>query len=89
MVPGIRKQAVGNLAMVKRNGHVANSSGAVTSPASEVGANRALAPAFGAALGMFRRDRRKQFGVDGEYASTGGVYISDEWLVTDPETSLP
>jgi cardiolipin synthase len=27
--------------------------------------------------------------VDGEYASTGGVCISDGWLVTSPETGLP
>ena len=46
-------------------------------------------PTFGAPLGVVRRDHRKLVGVDGEYASTGGVCISDGWLVTDPETGLP
>lgn len=45
-------------------------------------------PAFGAPLGAIRRDHRKLLGVDGEYASTGGVCISDGWLVTSPETGL-
>ena len=46
-------------------------------------------PALGAPLGAIRRDHRKLIAVDGEYASTGGVCISDGWLVTSPETGLP
>src|SRR5215207_10679615 len=45
-------------------------------------------PALGAPLGVIRRDHRKLLAVDGEYASTGGVCISDGWLVTSPETGL-
>ena len=46
-------------------------------------------PAFGGPLGAIRRDHRKLLAVDGEYASTGGVCISEGWLVTSPETGLP
>ncbi len=46
-------------------------------------------PALGAPLGVIRRDHRKLLAVDGEYASTGGVCISDGWLVTSPDTGLP
>jgi cardiolipin synthase A/B len=46
-------------------------------------------PTLGAPLGAIRRDHRKLLAVDGEYASTGGVCISDGWLVTSPETGLP
>ena len=46
-------------------------------------------PTAGAPLGAIRRDHRKLLGVDGEYASTGGVCISDGWLVRSPETGLP
>jgi cardiolipin synthase len=46
-------------------------------------------PASGSPLGVIRRDHRKLIAVDGEYASTGGVCISDGWLVTSPETGLP
>src|SRR5215204_2744757 len=46
-------------------------------------------PALGAPLGVIRRDHRKLLAVDGEYASTGGVCISDGWLITSPETGLP
>jgi cardiolipin synthase len=45
-------------------------------------------PTLGAPLGVIRRDHRKLLAVDGEYASTGGVCISDGWLVTSPETGL-
>src|SRR3712207_9028016 len=45
-------------------------------------------PTVGAPLGVIRRDHRKLLAVDGEYASTGGVCISDGWLVTSPETGL-
>src|SRR5918998_836747 len=45
-------------------------------------------PTFGTPLGVIRRDHRKLIAVDGEYASTGGVCISDGWLVTSPETGL-
>jgi cardiolipin synthase len=45
-------------------------------------------PTLGAPLGMIRRDHRKLLAVDGEYASTGGVCISDGWLVRSPETGL-
>src|ERR687890_467336 len=45
-------------------------------------------PTLGAPLGVIRRDHRKLVAVDGEYASTGGVCISDGWLVTSPETGL-
>src|SRR5215204_6091450 len=45
-------------------------------------------PTFGTPLGVVRRDHRKLIAVDGEYASTGGVCISDGWLVTSPETGL-
>src|ERR687894_280375 len=46
-------------------------------------------PTLGAPLGVVRRDHRKLVAVDGEYASTGGVCISDGWLVTSPDTGLP
>src|SRR5215208_4301315 len=46
-------------------------------------------PTLGVPLGVIRRDHRKLLAVDGEYASTGGVCISDGWLVTSPETGLP
>jgi cardiolipin synthase len=46
-------------------------------------------PTLGAPLGVIQRDHRKLLAVDGEYASTGGVCISDGWLVTSPETGLP
>src|SRR3712207_4062798 len=45
-------------------------------------------PTLGAPLGAIRRDHRKLIAVDGEYASTGGVCISDGWLVRSPETGL-
>ena len=45
-------------------------------------------PTLGAPLGVIRRDHRKLLAVDGEYASTGGVCISDGWLVRSPETGL-
>ena len=45
-------------------------------------------PTVGTPLGVVRRDHRKLIGVDGEYASTGGVCISDGWLVVSPETGL-
>jgi cardiolipin synthase A/B len=46
-------------------------------------------PASGPPFGAIRRDHRKLVAVDGEYASTGGVCISDGWMVTSPETGLP
>jgi cardiolipin synthase len=46
-------------------------------------------PTLGAPLEATRRDYRNLLAVDGEYASTGGVRISDGWLVTSPETVLP
>jgi cardiolipin synthase len=46
-------------------------------------------PTLGVPLGVIRRDHRKLLAVDGEYASTGGVCISDGWLVTSPVTGLP
>ena len=45
-------------------------------------------PTLGTPLGAIRRDHRKLICVDGEYASTGGVCISDGWLVTSPQTGL-
>ena len=46
-------------------------------------------PTVGTPLGVIRRDHRKLVGVDGLYASTGGVCISQDWLVSDPNTGLP
>ncbi len=46
-------------------------------------------PTVGTPLGVVSRDHRKLIGVDGEYASAGGVCISDGWLVVSPETGLP
>src|ERR671921_500326 len=46
-------------------------------------------PMLGTPLGVVRRDHRKLLAVDGTYASTGGVCISEGWLVTSPETGLP
>ena len=46
-------------------------------------------PTIGTPLGVIRRDHRKLLGVDGLYASTGGVCISKDWLVSSPETGLP
>ncbi len=45
-------------------------------------------PALGAPFGAARRDHRKLLALDGLYASTGGVCISDGWLVRSPETGL-
>ena len=45
-------------------------------------------PTLGAPLGVVRRDHRKLLAVDGTYASTGGVCISEGWLVRSPETGL-
>src|ERR671916_3396227 len=46
-------------------------------------------PLLGTPLGVIRRDHRKLLSIDGRYASTGGVCISEGWLVTSPETGLP
>jgi cardiolipin synthase len=46
-------------------------------------------PLLGTPLGVIRRDHRKLLAIDGRYASTGGVCISEGWLVTSPETGLP
>src|ERR687890_2457082 len=45
-------------------------------------------PTLGTPLGAIRRDHRKLITVDGTYASTGGVCISEGWLVRSPETGL-
>lgn len=45
-------------------------------------------PTLGSPFGVTRRDHRKMLAVDGNYASTGGVCISDGWLVKSPETGL-
>ena len=45
-------------------------------------------PTLGTPLGVVRRDHRKLLAVDGAYASTGGVCISEGWLVRSPETGL-
>src|ERR671921_2002260 len=45
-------------------------------------------PTLGTPLGVIRRDHRKLIAVDGTYASTGGVCISEGWLVRSPETGL-
>jgi cardiolipin synthase A/B len=51
---------------------------------------RAVSPPLsGTPLGAIRRDHRKLVAIDGKYASTGGVCISEGWLVTSPETGLP
>jgi cardiolipin synthase len=46
-------------------------------------------PLLGTPLGVVRRDHRKLLAIDGTYASTGGVCISEGWLVTSHETGLP
>src|SRR5215210_6115071 len=45
-------------------------------------------PTLGTPLGVVRRDHRKLLAVDGNYASTGGVCISEGWLVRSPKTGL-
>ncbi len=45
-------------------------------------------PTLGTPFGVVRRDHRKLLAVDGAYASTGGVCISDGWLACSPETGL-
>jgi cardiolipin synthase len=40
-------------------------------------------------LKILQRDHRKFLGVDGIYASTGGVCIGDDWLEVSPITKLP
>src|SRR5918998_316058 len=45
-------------------------------------------PTLGTPFGVVRRDHRKLLAVDGVYASTGGVCISEGWLVRSPETGL-
>lgn len=45
-------------------------------------------PTLGAPLGVIRRDHRKLLAIDGTYASTGGVCISEGWLVRSPKTGL-
>lgn len=46
-------------------------------------------PTVGTPLGIIRRDHRKLIVVDSLYGSTGGVCISGDWLVRDPNTGLP
>ncbi len=46
-------------------------------------------PAVGVPLAVVQRDHRKLLGVDGSYASVGGVGIADAWLETAPSTGLP
>ena len=43
----------------------------------------------GAPLQAINRDHRKSVGVDGVYASVGGVCIADEWLQRSPINNLP
>lgn len=43
----------------------------------------------GAPLEVINRDHRKSLGVDGVYASVGGVCIADPWLARSPVTGLP
>jgi cardiolipin synthase len=43
----------------------------------------------GAPLEVINRDHRKSLGVDGVYASLGGVCIDDAWLARSPVTGLP
>jgi cardiolipin synthase len=51
---------------------------------------RAVNPLWvGAPLEAFKRDHRKYLGVDGIYASLGGVCIADPWLASSPVTGLP
>ena len=45
--------------------------------------------AAGAPLEVINRDHRKSLGVDGSYASLGGVCIADAWLARSPVTGLP
>lgn len=45
--------------------------------------------AVGAPLQAVNRDHRKSLGVDGGYASVGGVCIADEWLQRSPINNLP
>ena len=45
-------------------------------------------PTLGAPFGAARRDHRKLLAADGLYASTGGVCISDGWLVRSRETGF-
>ena len=45
-------------------------------------------PTLGTPLGVVRRDHRKLLAVDGTYASTGGMCISEGWLIRSSETSL-
>ena len=45
-------------------------------------------PTLGSPLGVVRRDHRKLLAVDGTYASTGGVCISEGWLVRSAKTGL-
>lgn len=45
--------------------------------------------AISAPLGAINRDHRKFVGVDGTYASIGGVCIDDNWLQRSPITGLP
>src|SRR5688500_1016965 len=54
-----------------------------------VGVGAVNPPASGPPLGAIRRDHRKLLAIDGEYASTGGVCISDGWMVRSKESGLP
>ena len=50
---------------------------------------RAVNPlALGEPFGVIDRDHRKLLAVDGTYGSTGGVCISEGWLVRSPDTGL-
>jgi cardiolipin synthase A/B len=46
-------------------------------------------PSLSRPLLVLQRDHRKFLGVDGRYASVGGVCIGDDWLERSPETGLP
>ncbi len=47
------------------------------------------APSLSQPRDLLPRDHRKLLAVDGEYASVGGVCISEGWLERSPETGLP
>jgi cardiolipin synthase A/B len=46
-------------------------------------------PSLARPLAVVRRDHRKTLGVDGRYASVGGMCIAEDWLERSPQTGLP
>jgi cardiolipin synthase A/B len=75
----------GALRLVRLPGHAVSFLAPATAGVEVQSANP---PTLGTPLGVVRRDHHKLLAVDDTYASTGGVCISEGWLVRSPDTGL-